>query len=67
MKVVSSNFKFQFGPLKSVVADLLRYSTFDILRSSSIGGRLHFNQVLILGWCPELKFKNWGRSDQGLN
>ena len=44
---------------------LLRYSTFNflrlssikMLRSSSIGGRLHLKHFLFLIWSPELKFK----------
>ena len=30
----------------------MRYSTFNILRSSSIGGRLHCNQFLLSVWSP---------------
>ena len=35
----------------------LRYSIFNILRSSSIEGRLPFQAFLILVWSPEFKFK----------
>ena len=45
---------------------LLRYSTLNILRLSSIGGRLHFKKFLILVWSYPHKFKIWGRSDQWL-
>ena len=45
---------------------LLRYSTIDILRSSSIIGYLHFKQYSILVWLPKLKYEIWGRSDQWL-
>ena len=38
----------------------LRYSTFNILRSSS------FQSFFILVWSPELKFKIWAKSNQWL-
>jgi hypothetical protein len=45
---------------------LLRYSTFMILKSSSIGGCLHCKQFSILVWSPYLKFQLWLRSNQCL-
>ena len=50
----------------STVNMLLRYFAFSILRSSSIGGWLHFKQWSILVWVPKFKFQIWGRSVQGL-
>ena len=44
---------------------LLRYSTLNISGSSSIGGCLPFNQVILVQF-PELKFKIWERSGQWL-
>ena len=44
---------------------LLRYSTFNILRSSSVGGCLPFIDFILV-WSPWLKFKIWGKSDQWL-
>ena len=45
---------------------LLRYSTFNILRWSPIGYRLHSEQFSILIWSPKHKFKFLGISDQWL-
>ena len=45
---------------------LLRYSTFDILRSSSNRCHLHFKHFLLSVYSPKLKFKVWRRSDQWL-
>ena len=48
---------------------LLRYSTFNILRSSSILLLVVVflsSFLLILVWSPELKFQIWGRSGQWL-
>ena len=45
---------------------LLRYSTLNILRSSSIGGHLHLQQFSIFVWSPRLKFKRWGRFSKWL-
>ena len=50
---------------------LLRYSTFHILRLSSIGGRLPLKVAFIgpfltLVWSHKLMFKIWGKSDQWL-
>ena len=45
---------------------LLGYSTFNILRSSSIKGLLHFEQFSILIGYSKLTFKIWGRSNQPL-
>ena len=44
---------------------LLKYSTFKILRSSSIGGCLPF-KLLILVHSPSIKLQNWERSGQWL-
>ena len=44
---------------------LLRYSTFNILRSSSMRGRLHLKNLNTLLWSPK-KFKIWIRSGQWL-
>ena len=45
---------------------ILSYSTFNILRSSSIKGCLHFKQYSILIWSPKFNFKIWVRSDERL-
>ena len=39
---------------------VLRYSTFSILGSSSIGGHLHYEQLASLVLSSKLKFKIWG-------
>ena len=41
---------------------LLRYSTLNSFRSSSIGGHLHFQQFSNLVRFPRFKFKSWGWS-----
>jgi hypothetical protein len=41
---------------------LLRYSTLNSFRSSSIGGYLHFQQFSNLVRFPRFKFKSWGWS-----
>ena len=45
---------------------LLRYSTFYILRLSSIEGHLHLKHLLNLIWSHYLKFQIWVRSYQRL-
>ena len=45
---------------------ILSYFTFNIVRSSSTKGHLHFEQYSILIWSPNFKFKIWVRSDQRL-
>ena len=45
---------------------VLRYSIFNILRSSSIGGHLHYEQLSILVLSSKLKFKIWGWLVQSL-
>ena len=45
---------------------LFRYSTFNILRSSSIGVCLRFEFIFIFVGSPELKFKIWEKSDHWL-
>ena len=59
--VWSTELKFQISERSDQW--LLRYSTFNILRSSSIGGRLC---IFILVWSSKLKFKIWGKSEQWL-
>ena len=65
-------FVFWFSPLRvslkfeGIIQWLLRYSTLNILRSSSIGGRLQFKYFLILVWSPEHEVKIWGRYEQWL-
>ena len=38
---------------------LPRYSTLNVLRSSSIRGHLHLQQYSLLVWSPRPKFKSW--------
>jgi hypothetical protein len=49
--------KFKFKMLKGSVEWLLRYSTFNNLMSSSIGGRLNFKNFFILVWSLKIEFK----------
>ena len=41
----------------------LRYDTFNILRSSSNGGYLHFKPFFTSVWSSKLKYEIWGRLD----
>ena len=60
------NFPCESHSLNKIQLDqwLLRYSTFNILKSSSIGGRLHCKPFSILVWSPYLKFQIWLQSNQ---
>ena len=69
---ISNNIQIWFGQLSLSLNWvrsynwLLRYSTFNILRSSFIWGCLHIKQFSILVWPQKHKLKIWGRFDQGL-
>ena len=58
---ISCNFNFWFGPLslslkfyEAPISCLLRYSTFNTFRSSSIGGHLHLRFLYNLVWSPKI-------------
>ena len=61
----SSNFPLRTHKSQSIQW-LLRYSTFNILRSSSIGGCLYLKDLLNMVWSYKLKFKIWVWSNKWL-